>query len=63
MSDINIKTQHYYEQLTQVCEEVERLEFCLEGLCAEQTSGDIENDLTSILAVSQGISLPAPELY
>ena len=63
MSDINIKTQHYYEQLTQVREEVERLEFCLEGLCAEQTSDDIDINLTSILAVSQGISLPAPELY
>ena len=63
MSDINIKTQHYYEQLTQVCEEVERLEYCLEGLCAEQTSADTESDLISILAVSQGFSPPASELY
>ena len=63
MGEFAKQTQSYNEQLTQVREEVERLEFCLEGLCAEQISGDVENDLTSILAVSHGFSLPAPEWY
>ena len=63
MGEFAKQTQSYNEQLTQVREEVERLEFCLEGLCAERTSGDSDKEYISILAVSQGFSLPAPELY
>ncbi len=63
MGEFAKQTQSHNEQLTRVREEVERLDFCLEGLCVEQTSGEVRKESIAILAVSQGFSLPAPELY
>ena len=63
MSEFAEKAQSYNEQLTQVREEVEKLEFWLEGLYEEQTSEYSYEDTNSILAVSQEITLPALELY
>jgi len=63
MSEFAKQAQSYNEQLTQVREEVEKLEFWLEALCEEQNSEYSYEDTNSILAVSQGITLPALELY
>jgi len=63
MSEFAEKAQSYNEQLTQVREEVEKLEFWLEALYEEQTSEYSYEDTNSILAVSQEITLPALELY
>jgi hypothetical protein len=63
MSEFAKQAQSYNEQLTQVREEVEKLEFWLEALCEEQNSEYSYVDTNSILAVSQGITLPALELY
>ena len=63
MSEFAKQVQSYNEQLTQVREEVEKLEFWLEALCEEQNSEYSYADTNSILAVSQGITLPTLELY
>ena len=63
MSEFAKQAQSYNEQLTQVREEVEKLEFWLEALCEEQNSEYSHVDTNSILAVSQGITLPTLELY
>ena len=63
MSEFAKQAQSYNEQLTQVREEVEKLEFWLEALCEEQNSEYSYVDTNSILAVSQGITLPTLELY
>jgi len=63
MSEFAKQAQSYNEQLTQVREEVEKLEFWLEALCEERNSEYSYVDTNSILAVSQGITLPTLELY
>ena len=63
MSEFAKQAQSYNEQLTQVREEVEKLEFWLEALCEEQYYEYSYADTNSILAVSQGITLPTLELY